>query len=68
VGEGNRDDAVLFLARKLYETMERLDPPTTAEEPVQVWDEISDHSREFYVSCVESLLVERQQVLAALSD
>ena len=64
----DRDEAVCLLAQKLYETMERLDPPTAAEERVPAWAEIEDRSREFYVSCVEALIVERTTILTALAD
>jgi len=40
---GERDEAVLLLAQKLDETMERLDPPTS-DEPDPPWFELEASS------------------------
>ncbi len=58
----------MLLARQLYETMERLDPPTDAAKPFVPWDELSWWRKEFYGLCVSDLLQDRALVLKALTD
>ena len=59
---------IAYLARTLYEAMERLDPSTSPDVVTQKWNEMDAFSREFYISCIESLLVERAHILAALAN
>jgi hypothetical protein len=67
MGEPN-EEALTLLAKKLYETMERLDPPTDMSAPDPNWANLGSHSREFYISCVEALLLERETILSAFAD
>lgn len=58
-------NALERLGRHLYESMERLDP----SEPEYIpWDDLPDHNRVFYITCVAALLDRSDDIKAALSD
>jgi hypothetical protein len=55
---GAPENKAVALAQRLYETMQRLDPPSDPSAPLLAWDDITDRERQFYVLCVEDLLDE----------
>jgi hypothetical protein len=58
--DARRDAAIFQLARRLYETMEHLDPLTN--EPMVNWADLTNRQRDFYRLCICSLL-ERDAVV-----
>lgn len=50
------------LAKALYETMQRLDPPTDPSEIVEEWSSLDDLSRAFYVACAEAVMIEWEDI------
>jgi hypothetical protein len=54
-------DAINALARRLYGTMDRIDPA-----PGSAWDEIDEENREFYRECIRDLLKEETLIQLAL--
>ena len=57
------DTAVVLLAERLYESMERLDPGDGRS-----WDELSPREREFYRVLMTLVLEERELVAQAIAD
>ena len=57
-----REVAVGALARRLYETMDRVDPS-----PCLNWHDLEEENRDFYRACVRDLLAERTVIQAALA-
>jgi hypothetical protein len=57
-----QEEALEFLARRLDETMERLDPSNDHSE----WEQLSEHQREFYRACVNAVFQERRIARIAL--
>jgi hypothetical protein len=55
--------AVDALARRLYETMDKIDPSPMAE-----WPCLDTENREFYRACVRDLLAERRLIQEALAS
>lgn len=53
----------LELGRRLYETIERLDPSPVS---TPAWDTLSDGDREFYRLCVDALVEHGDALRAAL--
>ena len=49
------------LARELHWKMEHLDPSDAHE-----WECLSDHQKDFYMTCVEWILFHRELVMSAL--
>lgn len=58
---GARDDAIMELARRLYESMEIEDP--YEDKP---WEALEQSERNFYLSAMRHVLSWRQTVLTAL--
>jgi hypothetical protein len=57
-----QEEALEFLARRLDQTMEFLDPSNDHSE----WEQLSEHQREFYRACVNSIFQERRVARIAL--
>lgn len=57
----NSTDAVDALARRLYETMDKIDPVPNSE-----WPDLDEENRDFYRACIRDLLAERSMIQAAL--
>jgi hypothetical protein len=55
--------AIDALARRLYETMDKIDPSPSAE-----WPNLDCENREFYRECVRDLLAERRLIQEALAS
>lgn len=52
----------IALARVLYETQLRLDPPTDPGVPIRGWEELSEREREFYCLSISAVLGEEELV------
>ena len=57
---GEKDDAIEMLAKRLYETMERLDP----SQDTVTWNHVPELEKHFYQACVRALI--REQALLSL--
>ena len=57
-------DAVMALAKVLWERMELLDPGFEERN----FDDLTSGDKDFYVQCVEGLLVEKSALLSALDS
>jgi hypothetical protein len=55
------EQAIERLAIRLFWKMEHLDPTEDSE-----WDGLTDHQKDFYRTCVRSLLCEPRSLLIAL--
>lgn len=56
-----RERALWLLARALHERMEQLEPTDDHD-----WDGLTDFQRQFFVACVEHVLLEVETVLTAI--
>jgi hypothetical protein len=56
-----RDDAIMELARRLYENMEVEDPHENKQ-----WEALAQSERDFYLSAIRCVLSWRETILAAL--
>jgi hypothetical protein len=59
----DREEAVLLLARKLYETMENLEIDYPEGPP---WVDLCESDQAWYVTCVRELLQEKEAICGAI--
>ncbi len=62
LSEDDPDSAIWRLAQILYEKMERLDPSYDGAS----WDDLSDLERDLFYFSIDSVLLERHDVLRAM--
>jgi hypothetical protein len=66
VAEERRREAIKEIARRLYEIMNKLDPPYDPEIPLKSWVDLSEREHNFYEVCIDDLFDDAELVRSAL--